>query len=335
MRSKAYIAVPFTWLSLLIIIFILPTIPSLAATDQNDSNPVFARINDKVIRYNEFQLIFRNAVRNKYYHGEVPRNELVEFQRKVGKDIVQQVLLQQEAERLGLEPQLEKIKKGLAEYDARQSRLPGWQPRSAEDQQLMIDRLSQKDILDQMETRIKNIPQPDEQAVREYYQKNPDKFTEPRRLWVSVILLPVAPSSSSATWQNAEKEAQKLIDRVQNGESFADLARQYSSHPSSVNGGDLGYLHQDMLESGAQQAVDQLKINELTPPVRVLEGYTVFQLNGIREAKLNPFEAVRDRAEGLLYRDLQNQAWEQYLQTLIDDADVYINEKLYATADKE
>lgn len=113
------------------------------------------------------------------------------------------------------------------------------------------------------------------------------------------------------------------------------MARQFSAHPSAVNGGDLGYLHQDMLEGGAQQAVDKLKVNELTPPVRVLEGFTIFKLNGIREARLNDFDAVKDRARGLLYRELQDEAWNEYLKKLTEAADIFINEKLYASTEKD
>ena len=55
-----------------------------------------------------------------------------------------------------------------------------------------------------------------------------------------------------------------LIERIQNGDAtFAELAQEFSSHASAVNGGDLGYLHQDMLENVAQQAVDKLKVGEL------------------------------------------------------------------------
>lgn len=332
MQSKAFIAVSCACLSLLV--FITLSYPLLAAEPKQE-NPVFARINDRVISYREFLAIFQNAVRNKYYHGEVPRDELVAFQRKVGKDIVEQILLQQEAKRLGLEPDIEKLKQGLAEYDKKYALSPGWKPRSKESEALMLDRLSQKDLLDQLENKIKTVPQPDEEAVREFYRKHPEKFTEPRRLRVSVILLAVPPSSPTQTWLDAKATAEQFIFRIKNGEDFAQLARQFSAHPSAVNGGDLGYLHQDMLEGGAQQAVDKLKVNELTPPVRVLEGFTIFKLNGIQEARLNDFDAVKERARGLLYRELQDEAWNEYLKKLTEAADIFINEKLYASTEKD
>jgi len=306
-----------------------------AETTNPDNDPVYARINERNITLNEFAAIFRNAVRNKFYHGEVPQEELKAFRDQVAKEIIDQVLLQQEAKRLQLEPDHQKIEDGLKAYEARYSRSPGWQPLSEEQRKLMLDRLAQTNIIDQMRTKIRDIPQPDTAAVRRYYESNKDKFTEPRQLSVSVILLPVPPSSLNDAWLEAENVAQSLIDRINDGAAFSDLAQEFSAHASSVNGGDLGYLHQDMLDSEAQSAVDKLQVGELTPPVRVLRGVTIFQLNGVKEQRLNPFELVQQRAADLLYRDLQDQAWVDYLAKLKQASDITINEHLLVDSNEK
>lgn len=38
-----------------------------------------------------------------------------------------------------------------------------------------------------------------------------------------------------------EDEAKELYVRIQNGESFTELAEEYSLCPSKQNGGDLGF----------------------------------------------------------------------------------------------
>ena len=306
-----------------------------AEAKDSDTNPVYAQINDRSITLNEFAAIFRNAVRNKFYHGEVPQEELQAFRDQVAKEIIDQVLLQQEAKRLQLEPDHQKIEEGLKAYESRYSRSPGWRPLSDEQRKLMTDRLAQTNIIDQMRARIRDIPKPDEAAVRQYYETNKDKFTEPRRLSVSVILLPVPPSSLNDAWVEAENVAQSLIDRINEGAQFPDLAQEFSAHASSVNGGDLGYLHQDMLDSEAQKAVDQLKVGELTPPVRVLRGVAIFRLNGVKEQRLNPFESVSQRAADLLYRDMQDKAWGNYLDRLKQAADIVINEHLLVDSNEK
>ena len=122
--------------------------------------------------------------------------------------------------------------------------------------------------------------------------------------------------------------ALQLKVRVENGEEFVSLAKQYSGHASAVNGGDLGYLHQGMLASEVQQQVDALEINAITAPIRVLEGVILFRLNGVQPEEYKPFDEVRARATTLLYRELQTEAWNNYLSELKAAADIKVNEML-------
>lgn len=298
--------------------------------NQPPEDPVFARINDRTIHLSEFMAIFQNAVRYKYYHGEVPQKELQEFQRKVGDDIIKQILLYQEAQKIGLEADMEKITSGLKTYEEKYRNDPRDKAIVEVERAKMITRLKQKDLFDQIKIKTRDIPQPDDNQVLEFYNNNGDKFTEPKRVWVSVILLTVPPSSANQVWVDAKKTASEFKFRIQEGEDFAEMARKFSGHPSSVNGGDLGYLHEGMLDGNAKDAVNKLKINDVSDPIRVLEGFTLFKLNGIQPAKLKPFEEVKKRASGLLYRQMQDDKWESYTQNLIDTADILIDESLYA-----
>ena len=308
--------------------------PGILVADTASNEAVFARINDRTILYGEFIEIFRSAVRYKYYHGAVPANELAKFQRQVGNDIVEQFLLHQQAIKLGLKTDKDKIQVGLKEYDNKYADKPEWQARKEKTLQRMLEMLERKDLIEQMRSRVRNIEQPGSLAVEKYFQQYPEKFTEPRRVWVSVILLSVSPSSTDQTWLDAEKSANQFIQRIRQGEAFADLARAYSTHLSAANGGDLGYLHQGMLEGDANTAVNKLEINEISAPVRVLEGITIFRLNGIQAEKLKPFNEVKQRASELLYRELQDKTWDEYLNNLTRIADIYVNENLYAPVDE-
>ncbi|MCH7880266.1 MAG: peptidylprolyl isomerase [Proteobacteria bacterium] len=319
----------------LCLILVITSWPAISAQDTTSQNPVFARINDRIILYDEFMDIFRAAVRYKYYHGEVPKDELVRFQKQVGRDIVEQVLIHQQAVKQGLNPDREKILAGLAEYDDKYSDSPEWQAQKEENLPRLLEMLERQDLIEQIQSRIRDIEQPDAQAVQAYYKQHPEKFTEPGRFWVSVILLSVPPSSTNQTWLDAEKAANQLIQRMREGEIFADLARSYSSHLSAVNGGDLGYLHQGMLDGDSNTAVNNLKINEISPPVRVLEGFTIFRLNGIQPEKFKSFSEVKQRAANLLYRESQDKAWKEYTGSLIQAADIYVNENIPAAIDEE
>ena len=110
------------------------------------------------------------------------------------------------------------------------------------------------------------------------------------------------------------------------GEDFAELAKQLSNHPSAVNGGDLGYLHEGMLDTRVQQQLESLELNQLGEPLRVLEGVLLFRLDGVRPAQLRPYDEVKQRAADLLYREQQDAAWQSYVNTLRSSANVYVNQ---------
>jgi len=293
------------------------------------------RVDDLTIDANEFEGIFAAAVRHKYYHGQVPAEELKRFRQKVAQDIVIQVVVHRDAERNGLQPGRENIAREIEKYDAKYSNSPAWQAQREQVIPQLALRMERQNLLEKMEAKVKRLPEPGSQQVRAYYRANPDKFTEPERLRSAVILLPVPPSAGEEAWFATEVRARQLRSRIDNGEEFAVLAKQYSGHPSAVNGGDLGYLHQGILEPEVQQQVDALEIGAITDPIRVLDGIVLFRLNGVQPSRLMSFAEVQQRAAGLLYREIQDQAWRNYIRELKTGADIYVNENLYVQNDHE
>jgi len=290
---------------------------------------VAIRIDDLTIDMLEFEAIFRSAVRQKYYHGRVPPEELKLFRQQVAQDIVTQVIVHQEARQKGLPPDRETIAREIEEYDKRYADSPDWQAQRERVMPQLALRLERQNLLQKMEAQIKSLPQPGADRVLAFYRNNPDKFTEPERVWGSVLLLSVAPSAGEQAWLENETLALQLKFRIENGEDFATLAKQYSAHPSALNGGDLGYLHEGVLEQRVQQQVDALEIGEISESIRVLEGIVLFRLNGIQAQQLKPFEDVQRRAAGLLYREMQDHAWENYVRDLKASADIFVNKNLY------
>lgn len=300
---------------------------SEAASSDTESNIVI-KVNEVSISESEFEISFRSAVKNKYYHGQVPEGELQDFRKQVANDLVDQVLIYSKAITNGLESDRAAIEEAVDAFDSKNAHNPEWQKQREKVLPIIVERLERENLIEKMESSVKDIPQPDENRVREYYRSNPEKFTEPKRVWVSLILLSVPPSGSTAMWNEALKAAEQIRERYQGGEEFIELVKAYSDHISAENGGDLGYLHQGMLAPEAQEVVESLAIDEITVPVRTLEGIVLLRLNGIRESSLRPFDEVKQRAASLLYRDLQENAWSDYITALKDSADIFIDKAL-------
>ena len=98
---------------------------------------------------------------------------------------------------------------------------------------------------------------------------------------------------------------------------------------------ELGYLHRGILEKDVQEQVDALDDGAISQPIRVLEGVILFKLHDRRQQALRPFDEVRQRAAELLYRDLQDQAWDDFVSELKASAEIYVNENLYLQSNHE
>lgn len=286
---------------------------------------VFARINELVISQSEFEQIFAAAVRHKYYHGKVPIEELENFRQQVTEDIVTQVLVHDQALQQGLQADREKIDQGIDSFNLRNANNPDWESRREKIIPRLIERLERQDLIEQMERQVRNIPQPNSGQVRQYYRDRPDKFTEPESLRLAVILLAVSPTDGETVWSETENRAADIIRRIELGEDFAALAKTYSDHASAAAGGDLGFLHRGVLEPRVQEKIETLSPNQLSEPIRVLEGVTLFLLQDVKPARAMPFDQVEERARNLLYRELQDEAWNSYVEQLRSAASIYVN----------
>jgi len=74
-----------------------------------------------------------------------------------------------------------------------------------------------------------------------------------------------------------EQQAQSLMEQVQNGANFADLARQHSRCPSSRAGGDLGQFGRGQMVPEFEQAAFDNPVGALVGPVRTQFGYHLVQ----------------------------------------------------------
>lgn len=291
--------------------------PAPAATPGNDKRvDNFAVVEGTAIPAAQYGAALNEQIRKKFYHGKPPEAEIDKVRREVGLRLINDILLKREADKLGLTPDTAKVDAEIAKYEKRYSDSSVWKERRetvlpALRQKLELDTLKEK-----VEAHVKTLPEPGEAEVRAYYEKHPDKFTEPEQVRLAMILLAVDPSSHISVWDLADQEAQKLLDRVTAGEKFEDLAQLHSGDPSADEGGDLGYLHRGMLPEAITQTLDELKLGDVSKPVRILEGVAIFKLIDRKETVHHAFERVRVRASELYSRERAEQTWQEYLDNL-------------------
>ena len=90
-----------------------------------------------------------------------------------------------------------------------------------------------------------------------------------------------------------EEAAQALIEELEGGADFAELARQHSTGPSGPNGGQLGWFGAGMMVPAFEAAVFALDEGEISSPVETQFGWHVVILNETRLQDAPTIDEVR------------------------------------------
>ena len=128
------------------------------------------------------------------------------------------------------------------------------------------------------------------------------------------ILIKVNEVSSEA---DAKARIDRLRDRLGGGAKFEDLARVNSEDASSAKGGDLGWLSPGDTVPDFEKAMDKLKPNELSPPVRTPFGWHLIQVLERRKQDVTDARR-RDQARTALRERKSDEQFQDFLRQLRD-----------------
>ncbi|MEN9880756.1 MAG: chaperone SurA [Pseudomonadota bacterium] len=125
----------------------------------------------------------------------------------------------------------------------------------------------------------------------------------------------------------SESEAKQKISlvhqRLKAGEDFAALAKLYSQDGSALKGGDLGWLYPGDTVQPFEQAMNALKIGEISGPVQSPFGFHIIQVLERRTTDVSQ-DRQRQRAMGALRQRKMEDANLEWIRQVRDRAYVEI-----------
>jgi len=115
-----------------------------------------------------------------------------------------------------------------------------------------------------------------------------------------------------------EPFAEKLVQRLDRGEKFEDLAKAESMDPSKSNGGEIGWLRAGMPPQ-MMNALAGLKPGEYTKtPVQTSYGWHILKLEESRAVSPPPYDQVKQRVEQIV----ETKRFRSYMDELMRTAKV-------------
>lgn len=102
-----------------------------------------------------------------------------------------------------------------------------------------------------------------------------------------------------------KNEAEKFVQELKaKSVKFGDLARKYSiDKDSAENEGDLGYVLEDNMMREIFEGISNLKAGEISAPIHTRFGWHVVKMAEIRDARILPFESIKDAIRNQLLQD--------------------------------
>jgi peptidyl-prolyl cis-trans isomerase SurA len=110
-----------------------------------------------------------------------------------------------------------------------------------------------------------------------------------------------------------------LRERIENGADFGELARLQSQDGSAAKGGDLGWVSAGDTVAEFERAMNQLKIKQVSEPVRTEFGWHLIQVLGRRDEDMSK-ERQRLVARQMLRERKSDEAYQEWLRQLRDKA---------------
>jgi len=123
-----------------------------------------------------------------------------------------------------------------------------------------------------------------------------------------------------------EATAKEVKQKLDAGEDFAELAKEYSKDATAQSGGDLGWLIESQLDQDFAKVAFQLKQGEISDPVKSQFGWHIIQATEVVEKK--PFEEMKEEVEyDVKVSKVDNAAFQEALNEALKKANIEVKDK--------
>ena len=135
----------------------------------------------------------------------------------------------------------------------------------------------------------------DEDALKALYDEQSEKYITEEQRQARHILVSLPPDADTDAVAQARSRAQLIIERLEQGEAFAEIASTESDDPgSAANGGDLGFFGTGVMAPEFEEAVFALDKGARSGIVKTAFGFHIIEVTDIKPEIATPFEEVRD-----------------------------------------
>ncbi|HEA83860.1 MAG TPA: hypothetical protein ENI03_01070 [Thermodesulfobacterium geofontis] len=156
-----------------------------------------------------------------------------------------------------------------------------------------------------------------ESQLKEYYNKNKEKYKEAEGRHVKHILIYVPQDADNATKEKYLEKAKEIREKLLKGAEFEELAKKYSDDTGSKKkGGDLGIIRKGQTIPEFEKEIFKLKPGEISKPIKSPYGYHLVKVEKIIPERIPSFEEVKNLVKQDYMQKKREEIMAQILQKL-------------------
>jgi len=334
-----------------ILLLVLAPGPLLAADPAADTKSdtvveeIIARIDNHIVTRSEYVRSLEQ-VKQEAQQQNAPSQDAAARQKDALRDLIDQELLVDEGQQLGITADTELVKRldeirkqmnlGTIEELEKAAQAQGVSYEEFK-QNLRNNIITQQVIQREVGSHI-TISQ---EEIKKFYDEHKSEMQRPEQVRVSEILVSTdakpakkGPQGGNAAPEispeqrvsEAESKANQLLAEIQKGAKFEDVSKKNSDGPTAAQGGDLGFFKRGVLAKDLEDLTFGMKPGEVSKPIRTKQGFVILKVTEHQMAGLPPMKDAEPKIQDALYYQKLQPALRSYLTKLREEAFIDIKQ---------
>ena len=299
--------------SLVLLLFFMTLTTLVLAEETQPPTDKAVVVNGTVITQAELDSQMKIVIDRLSASGRLPDpSQLDQIRSQVLENLIARELLYQESQKKGIKISEEEVNQQLIKVKAQfpneaefNNALNRMNLTEASIKEKLERDLALKKLIDDEITPKVTVS---DSEIRAFYDNNPATFKQPERVKASHILIKVDPQANAEQKAEAQKKIDLVQAKLQKGEDFGALAKEYSEGPSGPKGGDLGYFTRGQMVKAFEEAAFAMKPGEVSGVVETRFGYHLIKVTDKTPEGTMPYNDVKEKlGEFLKQKKIQDE----------------------------
>lgn len=286
-----------------------------------------AIVNGAVITKNEVEASLGNMLQQYQAFGmKLDSTQVDTLRNRVLESLIARELLFQEAQKAGIVVSDEDLAKEISyvssQYPNEEAFKQALESQGITEETLKKQYARNVAIRNFVDEKAAKLPPVSAEEKTKYYEEHKKEYEHEEQVGARHILVSAKEGETADSLAMKQAKIEELLARVNKGEDFSELAKQFSDCPSAPKGGDLGYFARGRMVKPFEETAFSLKDGEVSGIVKTVFGFHIIQVYAHKPAGTDSYEEVEQSIDEQLRREKTNKDMDDLIKELKSKASI-------------